>query len=98
MSAEESNGSHSLTSFAAQLEVSIPQFPQPKKNMGLRRKNTATNLPPALYAKLKTPPNETQGEHKLRVQNMTREWAKKWRNYEELDKYHEESFAVNPHL
>jgi len=98
MSAEESNGSHSLTSFAAQLELSIPQSPQPKKKMGLRRKNTAANLPPALYEKLKTPPNETQGERKLRVQNITREWAKKWRNYEELDKYHEESFAVNPPL
>src|ERR1043165_3313791 len=98
MSAEESHGSHSITSFAAQLELSIPQFPQPKKKMGVRRKNTAQNLPPELYEKLKTPPNETQGERKIRVQKITREWANKWRNYEELDAYHEESFAVNPPL
>ena len=98
MSAEESHGSHSLTSFAAQLEHSIPLFPQPKKKMGVKRKNTAQNLPPELYEKLKTLPGETQAERKIRVQRITREWANKWRNYEALDKYHEESFAVNPPL
>src|ERR1043165_339198 len=98
MAAEEAHGSHSLTSFAAQLELSIPQFPQPKKKMGVRRKNTSQNLPPELYEKLKTPPDETQAERKIRVQRITREWANKWRNYEELDKYHEESLAVNPPL
>src|ERR1043165_1375683 len=98
MSVEESHGSHSLTSFASQLELSIPQFPQLRKKMGVKRKNTAQNLPPELYEKLKTPPGETQAEHKIRVQRITREWANKWRNYEELDKYHEESFAVNPPL
>ena len=86
MSAEESNGSHSLTSFAAQLKLSIPQSPQPKKKMGIKRKNTAANLPPALYEKLKTPPGETQGERKVRIQKITREWANKWLNYEELDR------------
>ena len=66
--------------------------------MGVRRKNTAQNLPPELYEELKTPPHETQGEHTIRIQKITREWANKWRNYEELDAYHEESFAVNPPL
>src|ERR1041384_943751 len=98
MSAEESHGSHSLNSFASQLELSIPQSPQPKKKMGVKWKNTAQNLPPDVYEQLKTPPNETQAERKIRVQKITREWANKWRNYEELDKYHEESFAVNPPL
>src|SRR4051812_21009065 len=98
MSAEESHGSYSLTSFAAQLELSIPQFPQPKKKMGVKRKNTVANLPPELYEKLKTPPRETQAGRKNRVQRITIEWANKWRNYEALDKYHEESFAVNPPL
>src|SRR3954463_5510232 len=66
--------------------------------MGVRRKNTAQNLPPAVYEVLKTPPRETQGERKIRIQKITREWAHKWVNYEELDAYHEESFAVNPPL
>src|SRR3954463_9388049 len=66
--------------------------------MGVRRKNTAQNLPPALYDALKTPPCETQGERKVRIQKITREWAHKCVNYEELDAYHEESFAVNPPL
>ena len=47
---------------------------------------------------MKTPPNETQAERKIRIQKITREWANKWQNYEELDAYHEESFAVNPPL
>ena len=97
MSAEESHGSHSLTSFAAQLELSIPQSPQLKK-MGVCRKNTAQNLPPDVYEQLKTPPHETQGERKVRIQKIMREWALKWLNYEELDRYHEESFAMNPPL
>src|SRR3954471_1982431 len=97
MSAEESHGSHSLTSFAAHLELTIPQSPQLKK-MGVRRKNIAQKLPPAVYEVLKTPPRETQGERKIRIQKITREWAHKWVNYEELDAYHEESFAVNPPL
>src|SRR3954465_14010480 len=66
--------------------------------MGVRRKNTAQNLPPALYDALKTPPRETQGERKVRIQKIRREWAHKWVNYQELDAYHEESFAVNPPL
>src|ERR1043165_9502441 len=66
--------------------------------MGVKRKNTSQNLPPDVYERLKTTPNETQGERKIRVQKITREWANKWHNYEELDRYHEESFAVNPPL
>src|SRR4051812_27945943 len=97
MSTEESHGSHSLTSFAAQFKLAVPQSPQLKK-MGVRRKNIVQNLPPAVYDALKTPPRETQGERKIRIQKITREWAHKWVNYEELDAYHEESFAVNPPL
>src|SRR3954463_12730482 len=97
MSTKESHVSHSLTSFAAQLKLSIPRSSQLKK-MGVRRKNTAHNLPPDVYEQLKTPPHETQGEHKVRIQKITREWAHEWPNYEELDRYHEESFAVNPPL
>ena len=68
MSAEESHGSHSLTSFAAQLELTIPQSPQLKKMApGNRRTDTAKNLPPDVYALLKTPPHETKDEHKTRI-------------------------------
>src|SRR3954467_715318 len=97
MSSEESNGSHSLTSFAAQLELTIPQCPQLKK-MGKRNSETAKNLPGDLYEKLKTPPHETQGERKNRLQTITLEWAKRWFRYESLDAHHEEMFAVNPPL
>ena len=99
MSAEESYGSHSLTSFAAQLELTVPQSPQ-MKNMapGNRLTDTAKNLPPDVYALLKTPPHETKGDRKNRIQRITRESARKWQNYEELDKHHEESFVVNPPL
>src|SRR3954468_13658316 len=99
MSAEESYGSHSLTSFAAQLERSIPQSP-PLKQMAPRRKHTDTakDLPPKLYEKLKTPEQETSDERKKRVQKITREWAKRWVAYEWLNPQHEEMFAVNPSL
>src|SRR3954471_6622653 len=98
MSAEESHGSHSLTSFAASRDCSIPQ-PQ-LKNMAPRRKltNTAKDLPPELYEKLKTPERETSDERKKRVQKITREWAKRWVAYEWLNPQHEEMFAVNPPL
>ena len=83
MSAEESYGSHSLTSFAAQLERTIPQSPQLKK-MAPRRKHTDTakDLPPTLYEKLKTPERETGEDRKKRVQKITREWAKRWVAYQ----------------
>src|ERR1041385_8293866 len=99
MSAEESYGSHSLTSFAAQLERTIPQSP-PLKKMAPRRKltDTAKDLPPELYAKLKTPERENAGERKLRVQKITRDWAKRWAAYQWVNPQHEEMFAVNPPL
>ena len=97
MSAKESHGSHSLTSFAAQLELTIPQSPQLKK-MRNHRKDTAQNLPPDVYELLKTPPHETKDDRKNSIQRITREWARKWQNYEELDAHHEESFVVNPPL
>ena len=90
MSAEESYGSHSLTSFAAQLELTILQSPQLKQMAPRRRlSDTARNLTPELYEKLKTPPHETPGEHKKRIQKITRKWAKRWKNYESLDAHHE---------
>src|SRR3954471_10349110 len=99
MSAEESYGSHSLTSFAAQLELTIPQSPQLKKMAPRSRlTDTAKNLPPDLNELLKTPPHESLGDRKNRIQRITREWTRKWQNYEELDKHHEESFALNPPL
>src|ERR1041385_7197098 len=99
MSAEESYGSHSLTSFAAQLERPIPQSPQ-LKTMAPRRKHTDTakDLPPKLYEKLKTPERETGEDRKKRVQKITREWAKRWVAYQWLNPQHEEMFAVNPPL
>src|ERR1044071_252230 len=99
MSAEESYGSHSLTSFAAQLERTIPQSPQLKK-MAPRRKHTGTakDLPPELYEKLKTPERETADDRKKRVQKITREWAKRWVAYQWLNPQHEEMFAVNSPL
>src|SRR4051812_17746847 len=97
MSAEKSNGSHRLTSFEAQLELTIPKCPQLKK-MGKRNSETTKNLPDDLYEKLKTPPHETHGERKKRVQRITREWAKRWFRYESLDPHHEEMFVVNPPL
>src|SRR4051812_44150745 len=99
MSAEESYGSHSLTSFAAQLERTIPQSP-PLKKMAPRRMltDTAKHLPPELYEKLKTPKHETAGERKKRVQKITREWSKRWAAYEWINREHDESFAVNPPL
>src|SRR3954462_2634225 len=99
MSAEESYGSHSLTSFAAQLERTIPQSPQLKK-MAPRRKHTDTarDLPPELYEKLKTPERETADDRKKRVQKITREWAKRWVAYQWLNPQHEEMFVVNPPL
>src|ERR1041385_3761787 len=99
MSVEESYGSHSLTSFAAQLERPIPQSPQLKK-MAPRRKltETAKDLPPELYEKLKTPERETADEHKKRVQKITREWAKRWVAYQWLNPQHDDMFAVNPPL
>src|SRR3954469_22699379 len=74
MSAEESYGSHSLTSFAAQLERTIPQSP-PLKKMAPRRKltDTAKDLPPELYEKQKTPERETADDRKKRVQKITRD-------------------------
>src|SRR3954464_974147 len=98
MSAEESHGSHSLTSFAASHDCSIPQ-PQ-LKNMAPRRKltDTAKDLPPELYEKLKTPERETSDELKKRVQKITREWAKRWVAYQWLNPQHEEMFIVNPPL
>src|SRR3954467_6411270 len=98
MSAEESHGSHSLTSFAASRDCSIPQ-PQ-LKQMAPRRKltDTAKDLPPELYEKLKTPERETSDDRKKRVQRITREWAKRWVAYEWLNPQHEEMFAVNPPL
>src|SRR4051812_2899898 len=98
MSAEESYGSHSLTSFAASRDCSLPQ--SPLKNMAPRRKltDTAKDLPPELYEKLKTPERETSDERKKRVQKITREWAKRWVAYEWLNPQHEEMFAVNPPL
>src|SRR3954462_15599462 len=98
MSAEESHGSHSLTSFAASRDCSIPQ-PQ-LKNMAPPRKltDTAKDLPPELYEKLKTPERETPDERKKRVQKITREWAKHWVAYQWLNPQHEEMFAVNPPL
>ena len=97
MSVEESNGSYSLTSFARQLKLKIPRSPQQKK-MGKRNSETVKNLPDDLYEKLKTPPHETQGERKKRVQRITQEWARRWLRYESLDEHHEEMFAVNPPL
>src|SRR4051812_33674662 len=96
MSAEESYGSHSLTSFVAQLERTIPQSP-PLKQMAPRRKHTDTakDLPPKLYEKLKPPERETADERKKRVQKITREWAKRWVAYQWLNPQHEEMFAVN---
>ena len=74
MSAEESYGSHSLTSFAAQLELTIPQSPQLKKMAPRRRlTDTAKNLPPVLYELLTTPPHESQDDRKKRIQRITRE-------------------------
>src|SRR4051812_35530549 len=66
--------------------------------MGKRNSETAKNLPDEFYEKLKTPPHETQGERKKRVQRITREWAKRWFWYESLDAHHEEMFPVNPPL
>src|SRR4051812_28800372 len=66
--------------------------------MGKRNSETAKNLPDDLYEKLKTPPHETQGERKKRVQRITREWAERWFRYESLDAHHEEMFVVNPPL
>ena len=99
MSAVESYGSHSLTSFAAQLERTIPQSP-PLKKMAPRRKltDTAKDLPPELYEKLKTPERETTDDRKKRVQKITREWAKCWVAYQWLNPQHEEMFDVNPPL
>src|SRR3954471_19955267 len=78
MSAEESHGSNSLTSFAASCDCSIPQ-PQ-LKNMAPRRKltDTAKDLPPELYEKLKTPERETSDERKKRVQKIRRKRANRW--------------------
>src|SRR3954470_4350430 len=99
MSAEESYGSHSLTSFAAQLERTIPQSP-PLKKMAPRRKltDTAKDVPPELYEKLKTPERETVDDRKKRVQKIMREWAKRWVAYQWLNPQHEEMFVVNPPL
>src|ERR1041385_9078881 len=99
MSAEESYGSHSLTSFAAQLERTIPQSPQLKK-MAPRRKHTDTakDLPPELYEKLKTPERETADDRKKMVQKITREWAKRCAAYQWVNPQHEEMFVVNPPL
>src|ERR1041384_624892 len=96
MSAEESYGSHCLTSFAALLERTIPQSP-PLKKMAPRCKltDTAKDLPPELYEKLKTPERETADDRKKRVQKITREWAKRWVAYQWLNPQHEEMFAVN---
>src|SRR3954465_11734059 len=98
MSAEEPYGSHSLTSFAASRDCSIPQ--PSLKNMAPQRKltDTAKDLPPELYEKLKTPEREKSDERKKRVQKITREWAKRWVAYEWLNPQHEEMFAVNPPL
>ena len=99
MSAEESYGSHSLTSFAAQLELTIPQSPQLKKMTPRRRlTETAGDLPSKLYAKLKTRKRETTGERKKRVEKITREWAKRWAAYQWINPQHEEMFAFNPPL
>ena len=67
MSTEESNGSHSLTSFAAQLELTIPQSPQLKQMGSRRRTGTARDLPQELYDELKTPEREIAGERKKRI-------------------------------
>ena len=73
MSAGKLYGSHSLTSFAAQLELTIPQSPQLKQMAPWRRlSETAKNLPAELYEKLKTPPHETQDYRKKRIQRITR--------------------------
>ena len=98
MSAEESNGSHCLTSFAAQLELTIPQSPQLKQMGSKRRTGTARDLPQELYDELKTPKRETAGERKKRIQRITRAWARRWAAYEWLNPQHEEMFAVNPPL
>src|SRR3954464_6609976 len=99
MSAEESYGSHSLTSFSAPLERTIPQSP-PLKKMAPRRKltDTSKDLPPELHEKLKNPERENAGERKLRVQKITREWAKRWAAYKWINPEHEEMFAVNTTL
>src|SRR4051812_4663790 len=96
MYAEESYGSHSLNSFAAQLERTIPQSPQLEK-MAPHRKltDTAKYLPPELYEKLNTPEREIAGEQKKRVQKITREWAKRWVAYQWINPQHEEMFTVN---
>src|SRR4051812_36888808 len=98
MSTEESYGSHSLTSIAASLDCHIPQ--SPLKNMAPRRKlsDTAKDLPPEIYEKLKTPERETGEQRKKRVQKITREWAKRWVAYQWPNPQHEEMFAVNPPL
>ena len=98
MSAEESNGSHSLTSFAAQLEQTIPQSPLLKKmaSSSRRRLGTARDLPQKTYDLLKTPPHETDNQRKLRIQKITRAWAKRWATYEWVNPQHEEMFVVNP--
>src|ERR1041385_9577089 len=68
--------------------------------MAPRRKltDTAKDLPPELYEKLKTPERENDGERKLRVQKITREWAKRWAAYQWINPQHEEMFAFNPPL
>src|SRR3954463_2526168 len=98
MSAEESHGSHSLTSFAASRDCSIPQPQLKKMAPRLKLTDTAKDLPPELYEKLKTPERETAGERKKRVQKITREWAKHWAAYQWINPQHEETFAVNPPL
>src|SRR4051812_399618 len=99
MSAEELYGSHSLTSLAAQLERTIPLSPQLKKMApGRKHTDTARDLPPELYEKLKTPERETANDRKKMVQKITREWAKRWVAYQWVNPQHEEMFAVNPPL
>ena len=67
--------------------------------MGSRRRTgTARDLPHELYEELKTPPRETPGERKKRIQRITRAWARRWAPYEWLNPQHEEMFAVNPPL
>src|ERR1041385_7812381 len=98
MFAEEIYGSHSLTSFVDQLELTIPQSPQLKKMPPPRLSGTARDFAPELYEKLKTPERETSGESKTRIRKITRAWAKRWAAYEWLNPQHEEMFAVNPPL
>src|SRR4051812_4036773 len=67
--------------------------------MGSRRRTgTSEDLPQELYDALKTPLYETAGERKIRIQKITRAWARRWATYESLNPQHEEMFIVNPPL